>query len=135
MFKLMVDYLRRPVVHEAFFKKYASKKFLKGTTHLKHRNLTFANMPCSFYFDATMGQKILSALPNGQRPINERHQYFHSFPRRERPIVHILIYHTFTYQYLMSFLHLDSHRMIKAWMNLPVHDFNVKWGVKVEKHP
>lgn len=26
----MVDYLRRPVAHEAFFKKYASKKFLKG---------------------------------------------------------------------------------------------------------
>lgn len=26
---LMVDYLARPVVHEAFFKKYASKKFLK----------------------------------------------------------------------------------------------------------
>ncbi|KAL9604488.1 MAG: hypothetical protein Q9219_000453 [cf. Caloplaca sp. 3 TL-2023] len=30
VFKLMIDYLRRPVVHEAFFKKYASKKFLKG---------------------------------------------------------------------------------------------------------
>ena len=28
----MVDYLRRPVAHEAFFKKYASKKFLKGKT-------------------------------------------------------------------------------------------------------
>ncbi|GAO16580.1 hypothetical protein UVI_02019820 [Ustilaginoidea virens] len=27
---LMIDYLARPVVHEAFFKKYASKKFLKG---------------------------------------------------------------------------------------------------------
>lgn len=26
----MVDYLRKPVAHEAFFKKYASKKFLKG---------------------------------------------------------------------------------------------------------
>ena len=30
VFKLMVDYLARPVIHEAFFKKYASKKFLKG---------------------------------------------------------------------------------------------------------
>jgi G2/mitotic-specific cyclin 1/2 len=30
VFQLMVDYLHRPVVHEAFFKKYASKKFLKG---------------------------------------------------------------------------------------------------------
>ncbi len=26
----MVDYLSGPVAHEAFFKKYASKKFLKG---------------------------------------------------------------------------------------------------------
>jgi hypothetical protein len=26
----MIDYLHRPVCHEAFFKKYASKKFLKG---------------------------------------------------------------------------------------------------------
>jgi G2/mitotic-specific cyclin 1/2 len=28
--ELMVDYLARPVIHEAFYKKYASKKFLKG---------------------------------------------------------------------------------------------------------
>lgn len=28
---LMVDYLARPVAHEAFFKKYASKKFLKAS--------------------------------------------------------------------------------------------------------
>ncbi len=30
MFELMLDYLHGPVAHEAFFKKYASKKFLKG---------------------------------------------------------------------------------------------------------
>lgn len=30
VFELMVDYLARPVIHEAFYKKYASKKFLKG---------------------------------------------------------------------------------------------------------
>lgn len=29
-FQLMLDYLHGPVLHEAFFKKYASKKFLKG---------------------------------------------------------------------------------------------------------
>ncbi|KAF4510497.1 hypothetical protein G6O67_002377 [Ophiocordyceps sinensis] len=29
--ELMVDYLARPVVHEAFFKKYANKKFLKAS--------------------------------------------------------------------------------------------------------
>jgi G2/mitotic-specific cyclin 1/2 len=28
--QLMIDYLSGPVVHEAFFKKYASKKFIKG---------------------------------------------------------------------------------------------------------
>ncbi|EPQ66437.1 hypothetical protein BGT96224_4491B [Blumeria graminis f. sp. tritici 96224] len=27
----MVDYLARPVTHEAFFKKYASKRFLKAS--------------------------------------------------------------------------------------------------------
>jgi G2/mitotic-specific cyclin 2 len=26
----MIDYLQAPVAHEALFKKYASKKFLKG---------------------------------------------------------------------------------------------------------
>ncbi|KAM5356259.1 hypothetical protein ACJ41O_002905 [Fusarium nematophilum] len=31
VYHLMVDYLARPVVHEAFFKKYASKKFLKAS--------------------------------------------------------------------------------------------------------
>lgn len=36
VFELMLDYLHGPVAHEAFFKKYASKKFLKG--ELKHYN-------------------------------------------------------------------------------------------------
>lgn len=27
----MIDYLARPVIHEAFYKKYASKKFLKAS--------------------------------------------------------------------------------------------------------
>lgn len=30
VFDLMIDYLQAPVAHEALFKKYASKKFLKG---------------------------------------------------------------------------------------------------------
>ena len=42
VFKLMVDYLRRPVAHEAFFKKYASKKFLKG----KSSHLLLPLIPC-----------------------------------------------------------------------------------------
>ena len=40
VFRLMIDYLARPVTHEAFFKKYASKKFLKGKkSHPPHVNL------------------------------------------------------------------------------------------------
>ncbi|KAI9674754.1 MAG: G2/mitotic-specific cyclin [Caeruleum heppii] len=31
VFKLMIEYLAKPVAHEAFFKKYASKKFLKAS--------------------------------------------------------------------------------------------------------
>lgn len=31
VFELMVDYLAAPVAHDAFFRKYASKKFLKGS--------------------------------------------------------------------------------------------------------
>lgn len=43
VFKLMVDYLHGPVVHDAFFRKYASKKFLKGKiadipSRLKHHD-------------------------------------------------------------------------------------------------
>ncbi|KAF2202707.1 A/B/D/E cyclin [Delitschia confertaspora ATCC 74209] len=33
--QLMIDYLSSPVVHEAFFKKYASKKFLKASIILR----------------------------------------------------------------------------------------------------
>ena len=32
--ELMVDYLRNPVVHHAFYRKYAHKKFLRGKTRL-----------------------------------------------------------------------------------------------------
>ncbi|CAK4032089.1 G2 mitotic-specific cyclin-B [Lecanosticta acicola] len=35
VFKLMVDYLHSPVMHEAFFRKYASKKFLKASIVLR----------------------------------------------------------------------------------------------------
>ncbi|KAL7628235.1 G2/mitotic-specific cyclin [Parahypoxylon ruwenzoriense] len=31
VFELMVDYLARPIVHEAFYKKYASKRFMKAS--------------------------------------------------------------------------------------------------------
>jgi hypothetical protein len=44
VFKLMVDYLARPVTHEAFFKKYASKKFLKGKKSSTSYTLTHTDI-------------------------------------------------------------------------------------------
>ncbi|KAL7276351.1 G2/mitotic-specific cyclin [Rhizina undulata] len=35
VFRLMIDYLVRPVKHEAFYKKYASKKFMKASIHAR----------------------------------------------------------------------------------------------------
>lgn len=35
VFRLMIDYLIRPVKHQAFFKKYASKKFMKASLHAR----------------------------------------------------------------------------------------------------
>ncbi|KAI4280407.1 MAG: hypothetical protein L6R38_004502 [Xanthoria sp. 2 TBL-2021] len=49
VFKLMVDYLRRPVAHEAFFKKYASKKFLKASILTRQ----WAKKNASTYLDTT----------------------------------------------------------------------------------
>lgn len=53
VFKLMVDYLARPVTHEAFFKKYASKRFLKGE-YLRIPHLTLLTWS-SFYTHEAMG--------------------------------------------------------------------------------
>lgn len=44
MLALMIDYLSGPVVHEAFFKKYASKKFLKGGSPDHSSSCTHTNM-------------------------------------------------------------------------------------------
>ncbi|KAL8854536.1 MAG: hypothetical protein Q9221_000571 [Calogaya cf. arnoldii] len=49
VFKLMVDYLRKPVAHEAFFKKYASKKFLKASILTRQ----WAKKNASTYLDTT----------------------------------------------------------------------------------
>jgi len=54
VFKLMVDYLARPVTHEAFFKKYASKKFLKGKQYTITNDCTML-ITYSFDSDETMG--------------------------------------------------------------------------------
>ncbi|EAS36292.3 G2/M-specific cyclin NimE [Coccidioides immitis RS] len=36
VFHLMIDYLYRPVAHEAFYRKYANKRFLKASLHARH---------------------------------------------------------------------------------------------------
>ena len=59
----MVDYLHKPVQHEAFFKKYASKKFLKGkflAGDYAAPGLTYH----SIHTHTTMGEK---ELPNVSR--------------------------------------------------------------------
>lgn len=61
----MVDYLARPPIHEAFFKKYASKKFLKGM--LDSQMLMVSGSPVadafgSFYPFPPMGQEERAAV-------------------------------------------------------------------------
>ncbi|PSS20229.1 hypothetical protein M430DRAFT_18395 [Amorphotheca resinae ATCC 22711] len=56
VFKLMVDYLARPVTHEAFFKKYASKKFLKAsilTRQWAKKNAALLGIDVSLPLDTT----------------------------------------------------------------------------------
>jgi hypothetical protein len=49
VFKLMIDYLARPVTHEAFFKKYASKRFLKGKQrYVPNHMLVLINLQLPF---------------------------------------------------------------------------------------
>ncbi|KAI4195814.1 MAG: hypothetical protein LQ350_006960 [Teloschistes chrysophthalmus] len=57
VFKLMIDYLRRPVAHEAFFKKYASKKFLKASILTRQ----WAKRNASTYLDNTPTSSPLNA--------------------------------------------------------------------------
>ncbi|PGH18551.1 G2/mitotic-specific cyclin-B [Helicocarpus griseus UAMH5409] len=48
VFQLLIDYLHRPVSHEAFFKKYASKKFMKASIVTRQ----WAKKYHSLYLDA-----------------------------------------------------------------------------------
>ena len=64
----MVDYLYGPVPHEAFFKKYASKKFLKGKLSLIACPSLHLLKNCSFHPHAPVGQEERSAIP-GKFPL------------------------------------------------------------------
>lgn len=56
----MVDYLYGPVQHDAFFRKYASKKFLKGTLiPLSSRPRTaILTRHASIHRPPSMGQEV-----------------------------------------------------------------------------
>jgi hypothetical protein len=62
VFKLMVDYLARPVTHEAFFKKYASKKFLKGKSCRLAYICISTLTSSSFHPHKTMGQEACCGI-------------------------------------------------------------------------
>lgn len=62
VFKLMVEYLASPVVHEAFFKKYASKKFLKGK-QLRAIDPNLTDIRLSFSRAPPMGQEMGAEVP------------------------------------------------------------------------
>ncbi|KAK8196553.1 G2/mitotic-specific cyclin [Zalaria obscura] len=62
VFKLMVDYLSSPVVHDAFFRKYASKKFLKASIVLRQ----WAKKYAPKYIDKVIVQS------SGETPILQR---------------------------------------------------------------
>ena len=59
----MVDYLHKPVEHEAFFKKYASKKFLKGMIINRSSCQPITDKDSSVDRDESVGQTVLSVLP------------------------------------------------------------------------
>ncbi|OTA80186.1 hypothetical protein M434DRAFT_230286 [Hypoxylon sp. CO27-5] len=60
VFVLMVDYLARPICHEAFYKKYASKKFMKAS--LITRQWAKKNAPIFGITDTKLSVDDLSAL-------------------------------------------------------------------------
>jgi hypothetical protein len=72
VFKLMVDYLHGPVVHDAFFRKYASKKFLKGKTprtlYISIMSLTIH----SIHHSPSVGQEERAQIPRHRLGFLER---------------------------------------------------------------
>lgn len=72
VFKLMVDYLHGPVVHDAFFRKYASKKFLKGKTRrILSISIILLTIP-SFHHPPPVGQEERTQIPRHRLRFLER---------------------------------------------------------------
>ena len=55
--ELMLDYLHRPIAHEAFFKKYANRKFLKGMSTWLQQQMTKSNICPKHPYCPGNGQK------------------------------------------------------------------------------
>lgn len=74
VFKLMVDYLHGPVVHDAFFRKYASKKFLKGkssTSYPLPTRIQMTDIGHSIHHPPPMGQEIRPKVPRQRDRIRQ----------------------------------------------------------------
>lgn len=63
VFKLMVDFLQQPVMHDAFFRKYASKKFLKGKIDHVLLASTMTDRLGSFNCPSALGQEVGTHVP------------------------------------------------------------------------
>ncbi|KAI1476156.1 hypothetical protein K445DRAFT_18109 [Daldinia sp. EC12] len=70
VFELMVDYLARPICHEAFYKKYASKKFMKAS--LITRQWARKNAPIFGITDTKLSVDDLSSLEPEPEPEEEQ---------------------------------------------------------------
>jgi hypothetical protein len=56
----MMDYLSGPVKHDAFFKKYAHKKFLKGMLMVLFTYASHSLIVCSIHGRPQLGQAKLA---------------------------------------------------------------------------
>ena len=66
----MIDYLHGPVAHEAFFKKYASKKFLKGRLIYLPTDAIVANLCNSINYLPQMGERYVCCSEQWWQPYN-----------------------------------------------------------------
>ena len=75
VFKLMVDYLAAPVAHDAFFRKYASKKFLKGKLIYCTYIRTSSSLTLhSIYRPPPMGKEMGTDIPRSRSSATEQWQ-------------------------------------------------------------
>jgi G2/mitotic-specific cyclin 1/2 len=67
----MIEYLSSPVIHEAFFKKYASKKFLKGK-HLASCSMTLTNIISASIVLRRWAKEYVASFGNALAPTSTK---------------------------------------------------------------